>query len=79
MSHVLSFETGMPVARLLRLVDEQDGMKVLIRWKGLSKSEAILEPLERVYKDVPAMLLRLLGRKTTPTALADKSRRILAL
>jgi len=79
MSHVLSSETGMPVARLMRLVDEPNGMQVLVRWKGLPISEDSLEPLERMYEDVPQMVLRLLQRKNTPSALADKARRTLSL
>ena len=79
MSHVLSSETRIPVARLLRFLDEQDGMKVLVRWKVLLNPEDTLEPLARVYEDAPAMLLRLLRHKATPTTLADKARRILAL
>jgi len=79
MSHVLSSETGMPVARLLKLTDEPDGMKVIVRWKGLPHSEDSAESLEHVYEDVPQMLLRLLQRKNTPAPLAEKARRILAL
>ena len=67
------------MARLLRLMDEQDGMKALVRWKGLPNSEDTLEPLARVYEYVPEMLLRLILRKTTSIALDDKTLRILSL
>lgn len=80
MSHVLSSETGMPVARLMRLEETDDRtLKVVVRWKGLPHSEDTLEPLHRVYEDVPRMLLRLLQRKSTPQRLAEKARRALAL
>lgn len=79
LSHVLSSETGMPVARLMQLVDSPDGLKVQVRWKGLPNSEDTMEPLERVYEDVPQMLLRLLGRKNTPLGLANKARSIIGL
>ena len=79
MSHVLSSETVMPVSCLMRLEDTEDGLKVLVRWKGLPNSEDSLEPLARVYEDVPQMLLRLLQRKNTPIPLAEKARRALAL
>jgi len=79
MSHVLSSETGMPVARLMHPVEEQDGIKVLVRWKGLPNSEDTLEPLQRVYEDVPEMLLRLFQRKNIPVGLVEKSRHALAL
>ena len=79
MSHVLSSETRMPVARLMRLIDIADGLKVLIRWKGLHNSEESAEPLVRVFEDVPQMFVRLLDRKTTPPDLAEVPRQILAL
>ena len=79
LSHVLSSETGMPVARLLRLEDTEDGLHVVVRWKGLPDTEDTLEPIERVFEDVPEMVKRLLSRKNTPTELADKARRVLAL
>lgn len=79
LSHVLSSETGIPVARLMRLVDDPNGMKVLVRWKGLPNSEDSLEPLARVFEDVPQMVTRLLHRKNTPSDLADKARRVFAL
>lgn len=42
-SHVLSSETGMRVARLMRLVITEDGLTVQIRWKGLYNGEDTLE------------------------------------
>ena len=78
-SHVLSSETGMPVARLVRLVDSEDRLKVIVHWKGLPNSEDTEEPLERVFEDVPQMLLRLLLRKNTPAPLAEKARSLLSL
>lgn len=53
MWHVLSSETGIQVARLLNLVDQEGDLFVVVRWKGLSSSENTLEPLARVYEDVP--------------------------
>lgn len=34
-SHILSSETGIPVSRLFRLVENSDGIKGALRWKGL--------------------------------------------
>jgi len=79
LSHVLSSETGMVVARLLRLEEHEDGLYVVVRWKGLPNSEDSVEPLEKVYEDVPRMLERLLARKNTPSGLAAKARSILSL
>lgn len=39
MSHVLSSETGMPVARLMRLIEEPDGLDFIVHWEGLPHSE----------------------------------------
>ena len=44
--HVLSSGTGMPVARLMKLVKDADGLKILVRWKGISNSDDTLEPIE---------------------------------
>ena len=79
MSHVLSSETGMPVAHLLCLIESHDGLKVFVLWKGLPDSQDSSEPLERVYEDVPRILFRLLQRKNTPPQLAAKTRSILGL
>ena len=79
MSHVLSSETGMTVQKLLRLVRNPEGFHVLVRWKGLPSSDDTLEPLRNVYEDVPAMLKKLLERKTTPTHLANDEKQALEL
>lgn len=79
MSHVLSSETGMQVARLMRLVESPNGIQVQVRWSGLSPEEDTLEDIGRVYEDVPKMLLRLLDRKNTPKDLATAARRTLDL
>ena len=79
MSHVLSSETGMPINRLVRFVETDDGLKVHVRWKGLPDSEDTFEPLSNVYEDVPQLLMQLLKRKNTPIELAAKVRRELRL
>lgn len=79
MSHVLSSETGMPVARLLKLVKVDDVLNVQVRWKGLSPQEDTFEPLQNVFEDVPNMLDRLLKRKNTPQDLAIEARDALDL
>lgn len=79
LSHVLSSETGMPVSRLLKLVDHNGDLHVLVRWKGLSKDDDTLEPLFRVYEDVPHLLVKLLNRKGTPADLRNKAHRMLGL
>lgn len=79
MSHVLSCETGMRMHRLLKLVDNEEGMKVLIRWKGLPSTEDTFEPLKKIHEDVPGLLQQLLQRVSTPRSLADKARILLGL
>lgn len=79
MSHVISSETDMPVARLMKLVETESGLQVQVRWKGLTNADDTLEPLCHVYKDVPKMLLRLLNRKNISRALAAKAKSELAL
>lgn len=79
MSHVLSSETGMPVARLLRLEEVDDEIKVLVRWKGLQPSEDTLEPIANVHEDVPTLFKKLLDRQSTPRSLANKARACLDL
>lgn len=79
LSHVLSSETGMQVQRLLRLIETTDGIKVAVRWQGLTRDDDTEEPLHNVYEDVPTLLKKLLTRKSTPLALAAKARRELGL
>ena len=79
MSHVLSSETGMPVARLLRLVDQDGNLYVVVRWKGMSESENTMEPLSRIFEDVPAVTRKLLARKSTPAALRTRAHAALGL
>ena len=79
MLHVLSSESGMVVSRLMRLVESEDGLHVVVRWKGLPHSEDSMEPLGRIYEDVPQMVLRLTNRKSTARDLTDKARAALSL
>lgn len=71
--HVLASETGMPVARLFRLVEQDNKLYVLVRWKGFSDANDTLELVTRVYEDVPQLLLKLLRRKATGAQLRAKS------
>lgn len=73
LSHALSSETGMPVSRLLKLIDQDGELFVVVRWKVLSPKEDTMEPLKRVYEDVPQMLIKLLSRDNTPMPLFEKA------
>lgn len=42
MPHILSYETGIPFARLMRINETKQGLMIQFRWKGLSHAEDIL-------------------------------------
>ena len=79
MSHVMSSEIGMVVSRLMRIIDEDGDLKVQVRWKGLPDYEDTFEPLQRIYDDAQKILLKLLSRKSTNTALISRAHRELRL
>lgn len=79
LSHVIHSETGMVVHRLMGLEETSSGLFVRIHWKGLSDSEDTLEPVSRVYEDVTELFKKLLQRKSVPTDLVAKVRKVLAL
>lgn len=65
--------------RLIRLEESDDGLKVVIRWKGLPASEDTLESLHRVYEAVTELLNKLLDRNQTVASFVRKARRTLGL
>lgn len=65
LSHVFSSEKGMPVSPLLQLVEENGSLFESVRWKELSALEDTFEPLQRVYENLPQLLIKLLRRKHT--------------
>lgn len=79
MPHVLNSETGMVVHRLVCLVDSEEGLKVQIRWRGLSDTEDTFEPMEQIHKDAPALFVKLSKRNNKPLELAENARRQLGL
>lgn len=79
MFHVPSPKTGMPFARLTRLLRVTDGLQVLVRWKELLCAYDSLESIRRVYEELPQMLLCLLDRKNVPRVLVSKARSELAV
>ena len=79
MPHVLASETGMPVQRLMRLVQGPKGIEVVVRWRGFPPSADTTEPLQKIYEDVPQMLQNLLNRKSTPGHMVDLAKSQLGL
>ena len=69
----------MSVQQLMELIDDTDGLKVIVRCRRLSESEDSLEPVKHVYEYVPELSRKLLNPKSTPAAIADKERRPLTL
>lgn len=69
MSHLVTSETNMPVQRLRRLIDTDDGMIVQARWRGRPESENNLEFLQKVFEGAPLFLKMLLHCKNTPPSL----------
>ena len=65
MSHILTSEKGMPVSRLMRLEKTENGILFQVRWKGLPTTKDMLEPIQRVHEDGPAMLQNMSNRKNT--------------
>jgi hypothetical protein len=72
--HAVSSETGMPVQRLLSLVETDDGLKVRVRWRGLGETEDTWEPVDFVYADVPLLFKKLLARNTAPSDLVKEAK-----
>ncbi len=70
---------GMPVARLMGLDETTDGIYVRVRWRGLPHSEDTLEPNLKVYEDAPALVKKLLSRKSLPRALVARAKSALSL
>lgn len=63
----------MPVSRLLKLTEPDGYLFVIVRWKSSSPEDDTMEPLRRVYDDVPQLLLKLLRQQNTPSTLREKS------
>lgn len=57
----------------MKVFEKHGALFVIERCKGPPSDEDTMEPLERVYEDVPQMLLKLLRRKITPYDIRDKA------
>lgn len=79
MSHVVSSDTGMPVQRLMKIVESGKGLMVQGLWQGLPEPGDTLEPLSKIDEYVPQLLLKLLVCMNTPTEVAAEARRKLHL
>lgn len=74
---IIMIPRWMPVQRLMHLDDTENGLMVQFRW--IPEVEATVEPLAKIYEDVPELLLKLLCRKNVPEDLVAKERRELHL
>lgn len=79
MPHLVSSETAMPVQRLMRLIESEEGLFVLICWRGMPQTEETLEPLNKIHEDVPQLLEKLFCCKNIPDSLVAKALHTLAL
>lgn len=79
MKHIIHRETGITVARLMGLVHHMDGMYVKVRWNDFTNSDVILQPIGRIFEDVPNMFVRLLDIPNTTPALPPKWRALLEI
>lgn len=79
MLHEVSSETGMPVQRLMRLVETDGALLGQLRLLRLQESEDISGHSENVYQDLLKFFQKLLGRKNSPTDLVVKIRRVLSI
>ena len=79
MQHVVKSEHGMPVSRTQNLIETEQGLAILVRWKGFPDSPDSIEPLQQVYEDVPQLLFKLFNRKITPASLVSEDREQLKL
>lgn len=73
MFHVLVTETEMLVARHMKLIYTNNRLHFQFFLKSLSASENTVEHLQKIYEDVPKMVLRLLDCSNTPTNFVQKS------
>lgn len=69
MSNTVNPETGMPVQGLMRLVENEEGLFVQARWKGLLLTKDTLEPMEHISEDVSQPLENLFLRQNPPASL----------
>ncbi len=77
--HVLYSEKGIPIQRLMCLVEKPDSLYVRVRWRGVPPFEDTDEPLRNVFEDAPTLVRKLLARKNTPANLSRKARSALSL
>lgn len=64
----------MPVSSMLFLVETDEGIEVLVMWKGLSYGEDTLEPIQKVNEDVPKLFVKFLELRSTSQGLSRKAR-----
>lgn len=75
-SHVLLSETVMPIKWLMRLREEPDGFKVVVRWPPVERGH--FRTTGHIYQNVPQMLLNILNSKSIRAVLPTYSSRNMA-
>lgn len=74
MSHILTYETGMPVPCILCLLKTDNGLNVLIHWKELGIDKNLLEPISQVYEGVSRIFFKLFAHQSTLRPLVKNAR-----
>lgn len=61
--HILTSETGIGAQRLHGLQKTEKGLHIEVRWLRLPRLENFIEPLQKIYEDVPDLWRKLLRSK----------------
>lgn len=72
---VVAHETGMPVHRLMRIVDTKERLMIQVRWRRGPDSEDTLKTTKKLYQDVPQLFCKLLDLQNTLFFLVNRARR----
>lgn len=62
-SQIILMGIGMFFQRLRRLVDDEKGVTVQVRWRALEGTEDSSEPVQRIYKCISQLFMKLLQKK----------------
>lgn len=71
--------TTMSAVTICEIVDDSSTIFVPVQRNGLPLSDETVEPIARVYEDVPQLLVKVLDRKCAPADLRKRARDELGL
>lgn len=79
MLHARSSKTGMEVQHLMRLFKSEEALMVEVCWHSLPEPKDTDKPIQKIYEDVPELLVKLLRCKYFPPSLVEKVQRELRI